>query len=309
MTTIAIDLGGSRIKIGLVADGKVLKSTMLDANSGHGLQNRLTTIEDTIRRLLTKEEIEDTKGIGIAYPGLVNWKEKRVIQGNGKYTDAPSVDLEKWAKDVFQLPMIMENDANAALLGELYYGCGHGAEDAVMLILGTGVGTAAVMGGQLIRGKHNQAGCLGGHFPTEINGRPCTCPGRGCIEANASTWTLPRLIKEHKDYMQSGLCEEKMIDFKTLKEYVLIQDKVAVDTLDYCTKTWANCIISLIYAYDPEVILLSGGVIKFGSILLEPMLEYVKKNVWTPWGKVEFRIAENTEHSVLLGLHWLLNKS
>jgi glucokinase len=306
MKMVAIDFGGTRIKIGLVDSGKVVKFTMLSVLPGCRLLECLDCAEQKIRKLLSDEELEQIQGIGISYPGLVNWKEKRVIQGNEKYSDAVNFDFKKWVSDRFRLPFVIDNDANAALLGELHYGCGAGVKDAVIMILGTGVGTAAVMEGRIVRGKHFQAGCLGGHFPIGMEERKCTCPGTDCVEAYASTWALPRLICEHPLYEQSGLRNEDVKDFEVLKKYVERKDAVAADILNHCIKSWSKGIIGLIYAYDPEVVILSGGITNFGEDLLNPIIQYVHDHVWTPWGQVEFRIAENKEHSVLLGLSYLM---
>lgn len=305
MNMIAIDFGGTRIKIGLMQDGKVMKFTMLDTIPGSKMLHCLEFAEKRIQEFLTDEEFKQLEGIGFSYPGLVNFDQQFIIQGN-KYEDAVELDLKAWVRDTFGLPFVIDNDANAALLGELAYGCGKGYQDAVMMILGTGVGTAAAMNGQLVRGKHFQAGCLGGHIPIGHQERKCTCPGVDCVETYASTWALPGLIREHPLYEQSGLYHEPEKSFPALKRQVENKDTVALDILDHCIKSWAKGIIALIYAYDPEVVILSGGILNFGDSLLVPLMNYVHENVWTPWGKVGFRIAENKEHSVLLGLYYLL---
>ncbi|MDF2537218.1 MAG: hypothetical protein K0S76_239 [Herbinix sp.] len=308
MKVIAIDFGGTRIKIGLTEDGQVIKFTMLDVIPGFSFGDSLDHIEKQIRNMLSAQELDQVVGIGISYPGLVNWKEKRVIQGNSKHSDAVDFDISKWVWERFQLPFVLENDANAAILGELHYGCGLGSQDAVMMILGTGVGTAAVMEGKIVRGKHFQAGCLGGHFPIGRQERKCTCPGTDCVEAYASTWALPKLISEHPLYRKSGLSKEKIKDFKILKKYAEAKDLVAQEILQECILSFSKGIIALIYAYDPEIVILSGGIVNFGEDLLKPIIEYVHEHAWTPWGKVQFRVAENKEHSVLLGLHYLMRQ-
>lgn len=305
MNMIAIDFGGTRIKLGLIRDGELLKFAMLDVAPGAKMCHCLKLIEERIGEFLTEEEIRGLEGIGISYPGLVDFDKQTIIQGN-KYEDAVELDLHAWVADSFGLPYVIDNDANAALLGELNFGCGKGYEDAVMMILGTGVGTAAAMNRQLVRGKHFQAGCLGGHFPIGQEERKCSCPGVDCVEAYASTWALPGLMKEHPLYEQSGLYHEQEKSFPALKRQVEQKDPVALEILNHCIRSWGKGIIALIYAYDPELVILSGGILNFGDALIRPLIQYVHQNAWTPWGKVEFRIAENKEQSVLLGLYYLL---
>lgn len=307
MTSITVDLGGTRIKLALIKDGNILESHILPAEPEAGLQSRMQDIEKTIRQWMNAPG-ERVEGIGIAFPGLVNPVEKRVISISGKYYDAVDFDFTNWCGRNFNLPMVLENDANAALLGEVYYGCAKGYKDAVIMILGTGVGTAAMMEGRILHGKHFQAGCLGGHLAISLNDRPCSCGGTGCLEANASTWALPIIAREQPDFNESGLSAEEKIDFLALKKWVLSGDKMAIRLLDQFNHYWSLGIKNLIHAYDPEVVILSGGVIKCGDMILKPLTEKAIKNVWTPWGEVTVKVAENPEHSVSLGLHYLITE-
>ena len=311
MYSLSIDLGGSKVKLGYLRDGEMLAFDSFPIPAGTALAPLLPELRERALTLLGAE-LTRLSGVGIAYPGLVDFANRRAAAGNGKYDDASSIDLVGWAADSFRCGCIVENDANAALLGEVCYGCAKGESDAVMLILGTGVGTSAMMNGRLVRGKHYQAGCLGGHFPVEIDGRRCTCGGRGCVEANASSRVLAELIREHPLYSESPLRNEEKLDFLTLGKYVCNadgkNDKTASDVLSRCVRVWADCIISLVYAYDPETVILSGGVTRLGSPLIDPLITSVRENVWTPWGDLKFKTAENAEHSVLLGLNALVGE-
>lgn len=307
MISVAVDLGGTRIKMALIRDGGILQSRVLQLEAGADLRRGMQAVEQVIMEWLPSCE-ETPFGIGIAFAGLLNPIEKRVVSVNGKYLDAPGFDFGAWSQEKFGLPLVLENDANSALLGEVHYGCAKGFNDAVIMILGTGVGTAAMINGRLIRGKHFQAGCLGGHFTVSENGRLCTCGSRGCVEANASTWALPLIAREQPDFDRSGLASEEKIDFLALEKWVLRGDTVAVRLLDWCNDCWSAGIKNLIHAYDPEVVILSGGVLKCGDMIIKPLTEKVKSSVWTPWGEVAVRVAQNPEHSVLLGVHHSLER-
>ena len=301
MNTISIDLGGSRVKMGVVSEGKVIASAMLESHSQAGLKPLLPKLEEVCRGWTEAYSIE---AVGVAFPSLVDAKNKKILGHNGKYPDYAEVDLERWAREKLHLPMVIENDANAAALGEGSYGSAAGCENFVLMILGTGIGTAAVMDGKLIRGKHSQAGVLLGHTPLKVNGRPCAgCPGLGCAEAQASTWALKHMAEESPT--QSPLKTESQLDFQVLRRYWEQNDPLAVELFEECCAYWANCLITLVYAYDPELIVLSGGVLGWGPALTERITGIVKERAWTPWGKLEFRLAENPQASVLLGLHAL----
>lgn len=301
MKSIAVDLGGTKIKIAVVSDNEIISQAALPAFSENGLEKRLDDIEKSIRELAG---IKTVGGIGIAFPGIVDVKGKNIISTNKKYADAVNINLERWCSDTFGLEMILENDANAALIGEL----SPDEKDAVMIILGTGIGTAAVIDGKLLRGRHNQAGCLGGHISIEVGGRQCTCGNRGCLEANASTWALPHIARDHRGFSESGLSSEQVIDFIALEKWYRKGDELAIQLFHHCVNCWSTGIVNLIHAYDPEVVILSGGVMKFKDFF-ERITERVKELAWVPCGIPEFRLSSKPEQSVVLGLHKLLEGS
>lgn len=301
MNTISIDLGGSRVKMGVVSNGKVILSAMIESNSQAGLKPLLPKIEQICSEWVQQEQIE---AIGVAFPSVVDVDRKKILGHNGKFADFAEVDLEGWIAERFHVPMVIDNDANAAALGESKFGSAADTEDFVLMILGTGIGSAAVMNGQLVRGRHYQAGDMFGHIPLKVNGRKCVgCSGVGCAEAQASTWALRYMVQESE--LNSPLKAEPKVDFKVLKKYYDLGDPLAVSAFEECCAYWANCLIAMIYAYDPEVVVLSGGVMNWGPELFARLAERVEERVWTPWGKLQFRLAENPEQSVLLGLHAL----
>ena len=304
MISAAIDLGGTRIKLALVQDGRVIRNGMIPAAYNEGLGPRMAEIAGIIRQWMG-ESPEPVAGAGIAFAGLTNPVERRVISVNGKYFDAARFNFVRWSEKELGLPLVMDNDANAALLGEVHHGCARGFTDAVILILGTGIGTAAMMNGSLVRGKHFQAGCLGGHFTVVQEGRRCTCGCRDCVEAGASTWVLPILAKEQRDFSESALAGEETIDFLTLGAWKERGDPVAIRLMERCLDAWIATLKNLVHAYDPELIILSGGVMRDGEKILEPLKARVLENVWTPWGRLVFRVAENPNQSPLLGMHYL----
>jgi glucokinase len=308
MIGVHVDLGGTRIKIMLIKDGTILDSAILDADAKAGLHSELPNIAEQIKRLSQRERPE---GIGFAFPGMVNPVTKRVTAANGKYMDAMDVDLETWAREQFDLPLIFDNDANAALLGELYYGCAKGFSNAVILILGTGIGTAAMINGKLLRGVHFLAGCRGGHFCIGgvKSGNQCNCGSRGCAEAYGGSWAMEKAVREDPLFTASGLSTEPIIDFKVLEKWDKAGDRLAIQIIEQCIDSWSACAITLIHAYDPEVVILSGGVIHYGERIIQPISDNIDTYAWTPCGKSTIRVSNHPEYSVVFGLHYLLENS
>jgi len=309
--TIAIDLGGTIIKIGLLKNGQLIDRTEIKAQSASGLKPQLPELEKVIGILLQANQLSatDVLGIGFSFAGLVDSSKNRILSTNQKYEDGPDVDLVGWASEKWNWPLFAENDARMALLGEWQCGAGKEYRDLVMMTIGTGIGTGVLINGQLLKGKHFQAGNLGGHFTVNHEGSPCTCGGKGCVEAEASTWRLPSLLKEHPEFKNSSIRDEKVLDFKALFHHAGNNDLVAKEVLAHCLSAWSAGIITMIHAFDPEIIILSGGIMKSASVFLPILQENVNKFAWTPWGKVKLVEARFPDSAALYGADYLVRSS
>jgi glucokinase len=306
--TIAIDLGGSFIKIGFLQNGELVDRKEVPAQSASGLRNQLPALESEINRLMTAHRVqkEEILGIGFSFAGLVDSTANRILSTNQKYDDGPETDLVGWAREKWNWPLFAMNDARMALLGEWQYGAGKGFTDLVMVTLGTGIGSAVLIGGELLIGKHFQAGNLGGHFVVNHNGAVCTCGNVGCVEAEASTWRLPSLLKEHPEFAESAIKNEKVLDFRALFYHAGNKDKMAKAVLEHCLSLWAAGIITMIHAFDPEVIVLSGGIMKSSAVILPALQEKTNQLAWTPWGKVKLVEAKHPDSAALYGANFLV---
>lgn len=309
--TIAIDLGGTIIKVGLLKEGQLIDRRELKASSATGLKPVLPEMEITINTMLHANQLsaEDVLGIGFSFAGLVDPVQNRILSTNQKYDDGPATNLVDWARSSWNWPLFAMNDARMALLGEWQYGAGMGYSDLVMVTLGTGVGSAVLIGGKLLVGKHYQAGNLGGHFVVNHKGTVCTCGNVGCVEAEASTWRLPSLLKEHPAFYTSPLRNETVPDFKALFRYAKENDQVATDVLDHCLSAWAAGLVTMIHAFDPEKIILSGGIMKSSAVILPVLQKKINKLAWTPWGKVQLAEAEFPDSAALYGADWLVRSN
>jgi len=309
--TIAIDLGGTIIKIGLLKNGKLFDRKEIPAQSASGLKSQLPELEIVIDQILLSNQVlkEAVLGIGFSFAGLVDSFKNRILSTNQKYDDGPETDLVGWAREKWNWPLFAMNDARMALLGEWQHGAGQGCSDLVTITLGTGIGSAVLIGGELIIGKHFQAGNLGGHFVINYNGSVCTCGNIGCVEAEASTWRLPSLLKEHPGFSESTMKNETILDFKALFYHAENHDHVAKEVLEHCLSIWAAGIITIIHAFDPEMIILSGGIMKSSAIILPALQKKVDCLAWTPWGKVKLVEAKFPDSAALAGADYLVRSS
>jgi glucokinase len=306
--TIAIDLGGTFIKIGLLEEGQLIDRKEIPAQSASGLKAQLPALESEIDLFLLANQVEKEAvlGIGFSFAGLVDSVANHILSTNQKYDDGPETDLVGWAREKWNWPLFAMNDARMALLGEWQHGAGRGSTELVAVTLGTGIGSAVLIGGELLIGKHFQAGNLGGHFVVNHKGTGCTCGNVGCVEAEASTWRLPSLLKEHPAFDQSAIKNEEVLDFRALFHHAGNNDRVAKEVLDHCLSAWAAGIISMVHAFDPELVILSGGIMKSSAVILPALQEKVNQMAWTPWGKVKLVEAKYPDSAALYGADYLV---
>jgi len=173
--------------------------------------------------------------------------------------------------------------------------------DVVMITLGTGIGSAAMMRGKMLRGVHSQAGCLGGHLPVNYRGRRCVCGNVGCAEAEASGWSLPHIVREARGFDESILAGVEQINFQTLFAAARSEDAVARAVQQHCLNIWAANAVAMIHAYDPEVVVFGGGVMQSADVILPFVQEYVEKHAWTCWGTPRVCAAFLGGNAALLG--------
>ena len=302
MYAMAIDLGGTHANCAIVSDRQVLRSRVIRISGSGKLATELPTLAQTLKELAAAESLplSSFAGLAIGFCGLVHRDDRRVLSANAKYEDAPSLDLPAWAAAALGLPLSLENDARLALLGEHYAGTAQDTGDVVMITLGTGIGGAAMLDGRLLTGKHFQAGCLGGHLTLRIDGAPCTCGNLGCAESEASGWALPALARRQPTFATSPLANEP-INFERLFHHAANGDPTATAVRDHCLAVWSANAVSLIHAYDPELLVYGGGAMHNGQGIIDHIQQYVARHAWTPWGKVQVRAAQLGNAAALHG--------
>ena len=301
---VAVDIGGSHIRTGLVSEAGISGVHDRSLNDIARLEPLLPSIAHQIHRLV---EESDCCGLAISFPGIVN--DGQVLSTmRGKFADAPDLDLAGWAKSTFGLKLAIENDARMALLGEFAAGAAKDCRDVVMLTVGTGVGSAVMINGTLLRGGHYQAGCLGGHIPVRFDGRPCICGAIGCVEAEASTWALNEIAREHVFEADGNVLLPTRLDFATVFNRSASGDVFMQKLRDHCLQIWGAGLIGLIHAYDPTVVILGGGVMAAKGQILPALSAHVERHAFTWWGRPELRAATLGADAALYGALTLMDE-
>lgn len=297
---IAIDLGGTHASLGLVREDVLLAAREIPVEAADGLGLLLPRLRESAVALLREQALQptDCMGVALSLPSLVDFQAGRIASANNKYPDATEIDLRQWSREAFGLPLVIENDARAALLGEATAGAVRGYRDAMMLTLGTGVGCAVLVGGRPFRTTQPQGGNLGGHIPVRLDGRKCVCGAFGCMESEASGWALPLVAREMPGFAQSALAREPKLNFATVFALSDAGDAVAMDLVKHCLHVWSVGIVGLVHAYGPAMVVLGGGVAARAE-LAPAIAQYVKSHAWTPGGPVEIVAAQLGNHAAL----------
>jgi glucokinase len=305
MITLAADIGGTSIKLGLLEKGRVLAHARLKLSDRRHLAPVLTPMAERWRAMLqqTGRTVHEAEGVAIAFAGVVDARRRRVLATNEKFIDAPDLDLRQWTRDVLGLPLWIDNDARAALIGEWWAGAGRGMDDLAMVTLGTGIGAAAVSDGRLVRGRHGLAGMFGGHLTVNLHGRRCTCGNVGCAEAAASTDRLPEIAAAIST--QRGLAApwstEPSLNYATVFAQAEAGDELAAAVRDHSLAVWSAAVVNIIHAYGPQMVLLGGGIIHGSPWIIEIMQPDVDHHAWTPWGRVKLVRAALGDDAALIG--------
>lgn len=308
---VALDLGGTTIKAALVSGGTIIASGTLAAHSSEGLGASLPAVEHLVASLLKERHLSpgSISGVGIAFAGPVDAVHRRVVSTNAKFDDAPTLDFEAWVRRAWSTTVAIDNDARLACLGEWKYGAGAGRSNVVTVTLGTGIGSGVVIQGRLLRGAHFQAGSLGGHIPVDVSsGALCTCGNIGCAESVASTWAFRRDLAAMGEKARRQIIGDAAIARSGLKELFTAAGRgigVAVQLHNRYLRAWGAALVGLVHAYDPEIVILTGGVVASGSALIEELAGYVHGHAWTPGWSTEIVGGRHPDTAALLGAAYL----
>ena len=296
MYYVGIDLGGTNIAAGLVSeDAKILADMSIPTRAERTWQEIVADMADLSKKVIEKAgvDISDVKGVGIGCPGSIDNENGICTYSNNLKME--NADIRTEFQKHLDLPVNLENDANAAALGE-YMVNGQGATSYVFVTLGTGIGGGIVLGGKIFRG-HNGAGAEIGHTVIVSDGTECTCGRLGCWEAYASVTALIRQTKakmeKNPDSLMHQFAEkEGKVTGRTSFDAAKAGDKAAQEVVDQYFKYVAEGITNMVNIFQPEKIVIGGSISKEGDYLLKPVAEFLAKNDYNRYmNKAKVEIA------------------
>jgi glucokinase len=282
---IGVDLGGTAIKVGVVdKEGKILKKTAVDTFARGGPDVIIHQIEKGID-MVTADYEKEIAGIGIGSPGVVI-KKKGTVENPPNFSNWEKVHLGKIIEKRYNLKTYVENDANAAAIGELIFGAGAGILNFIMITLGTGVGGGIIINGKIYRGETGAAGELG-HIIINADGNRCNCGGFGCVETYVGcNYLIERVSKELQNHPESKIFEIldnnlTHLSPKIINDAALAGDEFAGSVILEFGKHLGYALTSVVNILDISTIIIGGGVSGFGKILFDEVEKTVKERVLT----------------------------
>lgn len=275
---IGIDIGGTAVKAGIIdSGGKIIDKITKKANINNYQTPLLEIVKDTAAEIyqLALEKDFKIKGAGISAAGQIDSQTGVVIGDNGHIPDWKGSNLKKAVKSVTGLNAAAANDANCAALAEKWIGNGRDYDNLIVYTIGTGIGAGIIVDGKMLSGSRGIAGELG-HMIIKEQGRKCSCGNQGCFEQYGSITALVREIKAKKIIAKKDTAGGELNG-----RIIFAEAKAGNKKVQQCLKKFARhhaaAVISLLHIFNPEAVIIGGGVSAQKEYLIDPIAKIVSK--------------------------------
>jgi glucokinase len=292
---LGIDIGGTNTVYGFISDtGEYVSGGTIPTRGDETADKFMSRLVKNINTSFeTHQGSYFLKGIGIAAPS-VNYLKGTIESPSNLHWN--NVDLVSMMKEYFKIPVAIINDANAAALGEFYFGHAKGLKNFIVITLGTGVGAGIFVDGNLLYGERGLAGELG-HVIVVPEGRNCNCGRSGCLETYISATGVKRTVFEMMArYTDASKLRDVTFNEMTgqmISDLAADGDSIAVKAYDYTGNILGRAMANLSAHYSPQMIILFGGLVNAGELLLEPAQRYFEEKLLNVHkGKIQVRISK-----------------
>lgn len=298
---IGIDIGGTKIAGALVQrDGQYTSLQQVPTPAQEGPQAVLGATVNLIKSLfaIAVNEGHEVIGIGIGAAGQINIETGEVTYAVETLPGWAGTRIAKPLSEQFGVPVVVDNDVNAMAIAELQYGAGRGLQSSLYAAVGTGVGGALILNGQLWRGTNWSAGELG-HVMAVWNGdRICNCGQAGHLEAYAAGPAMARRYAQLR-----GL--EESTDLRPIVSAAKQGDRIAQDVIIEGARILGTVLSGLVNVFDPQALIIGGGVTELGEFWWMPFQNALRANPLPASKKVQIHLAQLGNNVVLIGAAWL----
>ncbi|WP_035289326.1 ROK family protein [Clostridium sp. KNHs214] len=277
MKYLAVDIGGTGIKYGVVEDdGNVIVHYSMDTEACRGADCLIEKVKNIIRFLL-KEHGEDIGGIGISTAGQVNRVAGEIVFATEAIPGWTGVKLKEIIEKEFSYGCYVDNDVNCAALGEMWTGSAKNEKNFLCLTLGTGIGGAIVINRDIFTGSSYSAGEFG-HMNLYPNGLECNCGHRGCYERYASTSALVKFAQEKAE-------TKERLNGKIIFERANNGEKIYKDIVNQWTYNIALGLKNLVHIFNPPLIIIGGGVSAQGNLITDLIKKHLDTMIMPSFSK------------------------
>ena len=291
-----IDIGGTSVKLGIVDEtGKVLAKGEASVSFDGYETPVLTTVRKAAKEFLTAQNVpvESLTGIGVSATGQIDSRRGVVAGTCGSLPHYIGSPIRAKLEEKFHRPVTVANDANCMCLGEVWVGGARGYTDVIGVTLGTGVGGGILTGGRLLEGARGLGGELGHYRSHALDGVLCTCGATGCWERYASTTALVREARRQ---------DPKLTDGRAIFAAAHAGDPVVLGLLDRWIDEIAQGLAGMVHIFNPQLILIGGGVSAQQELLIEPLAKKVKASVMPAFAEgLEVRAARLHNDAGMVG--------
>nr|BBH93456.1 glucokinase [Thermogemmatispora argillosa] len=328
---VGVDLGGTQLRVAVLRGATLLSRVGLLTGEDATPERLIPRICDAIRQALTEArvELEQVAGIGLGAPGPLNSKTG-VIYSPPNLPGWENVPIRDILQKEFPVPVLIENDAHCAALGEYMFGAGRGSEDMVYMTVSTGIGGGIICKGRLLEGAGGTAGELG-HMTIDLHGPRCNCGNIGCLEAIASGTAIARRANEaiaagqgaellafarsldeqtaRQLHLPAGSEKESIerVNARTVGEAARAGIALARQIISEAARGLGVGLVNVIHVFNPRKIILGGGVMQLGDLILGPALDVVEERAMkAPRSIVSIELAQLGPNVGLIGAGTLI---
>ena len=300
--TIGVDVGGTKMLVGVVDSEQKIHFESKESSVGLSEDHLVENLGEELEK--ARRARPDVLAAGLGIPATIDHDRGVAIQAvNLEISDVP---LRELMGKRLGLPVYVDNDANVAALAEYLFGAGRGARNVVMLTIGTGIGGGLILGGEIYRGSTG-AGAELGHIVIEEDGPRCqgNCPNHGCVETLASGTAIARegtaaAEREPDSALGQALAQGPILG-KTVTELATKGDELAVEVVAQAGRHLGVALASLANVFDPDVIVIGGGVSAAGELLIGPAREELEARALRPMSKTTVKLAELGPDAGMIG--------
>ena len=304
---IGIDVGGTKIAAALVTqNGKILARSKFPTPAHAKGKDILKTILKAIDEIQSEFPSEKPSGIGLGIPGIADpITQKIIVTPNIKLAGFP---LKQALVKRFKTKVTIDNDVNCGILGEQWLGSARNIKNVIGIFPGTGLGGGIIIDGKLVTGSQGAAAEIG-HMTIDLNGPACSCGNHGCLEALASRWAIGRdiraAVKSGKKSIISQLTKNNLhvIKSKALREALRRKDPVVTKIMTNAAHVLGHACVSVNHIFNPQMIVLGGGVIEACGDFLLPKIQRIVKDdpFFKKFKPCRVVAAELEDDAVMLG--------